>query len=108
MKISILTIGKRHDPRLLNAINDYTKRLQHYTKIEWKLLEAKISASMSEMQIKAAESEIISARISEEDVAILLDEKGTQVDTPAVAQKVQNYMNSSTKNIVFINYCRKK
>lgn len=102
MKITIVAIGKKHDPKLELAILDYTKRVGHYAQFEWKLAEAKITASMPEAQIKNAESEVLASLISKEDVVILLDETGRQLASVQLAEKLQNYMNQSTKNLTFL------
>ena len=102
MKITIVAIGKKHDPKLLSIIEDYTKRLNHYVKSEWKLVEAKITSSMTNEQIKNAESDVMSSLLSNEDTVILLDERGTELSSVELATKLQHFMNSSTKNMVFI------
>lgn len=102
MKITILAVGKKHDPKLLAAIEDYTKRLSHYTSIDWKLIEAKITGSMTEAQIKATESSAILSYIANKDVVVLLDERGLQLTSPALAEKFQNFMNSGVKQVVIV------
>ncbi len=102
MKITIVAIGKKHDPKLLSVIEDYTKRLNHYVRCEWKLVEAKITSSMTSEQIKNAESDSISTLLSDEDTVVLLDERGTELSSVELATKLQHFMNSSTKNMVFI------
>lgn len=102
MKITIAAIGKKHDPKLVDSIEGYTKRLQHYVKCEWKLVETKITQSMPEETIKNAESEMLCSLFSQEDVVILLDERGAELTSPALADKLQSFMNSSIKNVVFI------
>lgn len=102
MKITVLAIGKKHDPKLAPTILDYSERLGHYTSLVWRLLEAKITPSMSEPEIKQAESRILQTQINSEDIVILLDENGKQLSSLKLAEKLQNYMNQSTKNLVFI------
>jgi 23S rRNA (pseudouridine1915-N3)-methyltransferase len=102
MKVTIVAIGKKHDIKLTASIEEYTKRLRHYVKCDWKLLEAKITTSMSEKQIRDAESEILASSFSTEDTVILLDERGNELDSPALANKLQNYMNNGIKNLVII------
>jgi len=102
MKITILAIGKKHDPKLQAAIEDYSKRLSHYAKFEWKLVEAKITNSMSESQIHQAESTVLLANIAAEDMVILLDETGSELGSPALADRLQSYMNQGTKSLVVV------
>lgn len=102
MTITVLAIGKKHDPYLIDAVSDYARRLQHYTKLEWKLVETKITPTMSESEIRAAESAVLINQLASTDTVILLDETGTQLDSPALADKLQGYMNRGTRQLVFI------
>lgn len=102
MKLVILAIGKRHDPNLLKAINDYTKRVNNYAPVQWELCEAKISSSMDTSEIKILESNLLLSKIKPNDQVVLLDETGTQFDSVGLSKRLQQYMNSSTKSLVFI------
>lgn len=102
MKITILAIGKKHDAKLQPAIEDYSKRLSHYTSLEWKLVEAKISSSMNSEQIKLKESEVLLANIGEKDKVILLDETGTQLTSAQNAEAIQKHLNEATTHLVFV------
>ncbi|MCB9823102.1 23S rRNA (pseudouridine(1915)-N(3))-methyltransferase RlmH [Candidatus Nomurabacteria bacterium] len=102
MKITILAIGKKHDPKIVSAIEDYTKRLGHYTDVGWNLIEAKISSAMNQEQIKREESSLLLDHIKQNDEVILLDETGEQLNSVGLAQKLQNYMNQANKNVIII------
>lgn len=102
MKITILAIGKKHDPKLIAAIEDYSKRLAHYTKLEWRLVEAKLSASMNPEEVKQAETKVLLAHISPQDKIILLDETGTQLSSVENAQAIEKHLNKVTPHLVFI------
>lgn len=102
MKITILAIGKKHDPKLSVAIEEYCRRLHHYTKCEWKLVEAKTTQSMTEQEIRDSESEVITNTIPSGSTVILLDERGSQLSSPEIAKKIQRYRNNSIKDLVFI------
>lgn len=102
MKITILAIGKKHDPKILKAIEDYTKRLNHYCPTVWKLVEAKITSSMSPEEIKRTESDMLLKSITSEDKIILLDETGTQLTSTQNAEAIQKHLNKSTKHLVFV------
>jgi len=102
MNIMLLAIGKKHDPKLESAIEDYTKRVSHYTKIQWNLVEAKVTSSMTTDQIKKIESDVLMQNIPNSSTVILLDESGLQLDSPELAQKLQHYMNIATKQLIFV------
>lgn len=102
MKITILAIGKKHDSKIAPAIDDYNKRLNHYTDITWKLIEAKISSSMNIDQIKQVESDLLLRNIEPNDEVVLLDETGNQLSSVELSNRLQRYMNHGNKNVVFI------
>jgi 23S rRNA (pseudouridine1915-N3)-methyltransferase len=102
MKITILTIGKKHDPKLTAAIEDYSKRLNHYTKFAWQLVDAKITPSMSPDQIRNIESDVLLNKISEHEKLILLDETGKQLSSIENAENLQKYMNQGTNQLIFV------
>lgn len=102
MKITLLAIGKKHDPKLQAAIEDYTGRLSHYCTVRWHLVEAKITASMSNTQIIAEESATILRSIPVQSTVILLDETGDILSSTQVAEKLQKLMNNGTKEVVII------
>lgn len=101
MKITILAIGKKHDPKLEAAILGYTKRLNHYVQASWKLVEVKLGNLAAE-EVKRAETKLLIAQLKPEDKVILLDETGSQLSSPENAEKLQNYLNKGTKHLVFI------
>ena len=102
MKITILAVGKKHDPKLQEAISDYSKRLNHYVKLEWRLLDVKLSPSMNNSHIRSLESNSIRKEIKSNDTCVLLDERGVDLTSPKLADTIQNYMNNGSQNIVFI------
>lgn len=102
MKIKIVAIGKKHDPKIAGSIEDYTKRLGHYIECEWVLYEAKITPSMPEPQIKEAESRQLLAYIDQQDIVILLDERGIALDSMQLADKLQQLKNQGRKQLVFV------
>lgn len=102
MKITILAVGKKHDPKLELAIEEYMKRLKHYADVSWELAEAKLTSSMSPKEVKRVESELLSSKIREEDTVLVLDETGTQYNSIQFAEKIQQWQNQSTKRLVII------
>lgn len=102
MKLLILAIGKKHDPKLASALSDYSKRLAHYATIEWRLLEAKITTSMTQQEICEVESKLLVSQLTETDFVVLLDERGTQFDSTRFAQMLQQSRNRSIKRMVFV------
>ena len=60
MKIVFASVGKAHEPYVKEGIADFTQRVNKYFKAEWQLFPApKNAASMSEQDLKKAESALI-------------------------------------------------
>lgn len=101
MRLLLLAIGKQHDSLLADAINDYTKRLQYYSKPSWRLIDAakgKITLDVA----RRTESNAIRAEITSDDFIILLDERGQQLSSPALAKLLETRQQQATKRVVFI------
>jgi len=93
MKILFLSVGKKHDAALAEAITDFTSRISHYAPVEWKLIPADAIEAEGKSIIKA---------LDERDYAVLLDEKGIEVDSASMANLLDKRLNASTHCIVFI------
>lgn len=103
MKIYFWSIGKLHKPYVKEGIETFTKRLSHYYNIEWKLIPpVKHAVSLSNIDLKKNEAEVILNLLLPGDVLILLDEKGKQITCEQLAELIQINANNSTKNLVFL------
>ncbi len=103
MKLTLLSLGKPHDPSLKSAIDDFTARLARYYPAQWQIIpNIKNAASLSPDDLKKKEASAILALISKDDFLVLLDERGKNIDSPQLAQLIQSRANESTRNLVFL------
>lgn len=103
MKITLISIGKQHDDALVQAITNFTKRLNNYFTSEWLLLATpKNAASLSIQDLKKEEAKLLLSKTSKEDVVVLLDETGKQFSSTELANYIQQQANLSIKKLVFI------
>ena len=103
MKITMLSVGKAHEPELRASIEQFTKRLSHYFSCEWRILPpAKQNANSSAESVKKAEAETILKSLGKDDFLILLDERGAQFSSPELSDLIQEQANRSVKTIVFL------
>jgi 23S rRNA (pseudouridine1915-N3)-methyltransferase len=103
MTIKLLTIGKTDNKHLQMLIDDYTKRLSHYIKFEFEIIQdLKKTKHLSETQQKQKEGDLILSKLSTTDVLILLDEHGKQYDSVSFSNYLQKHMNSGIKQLVFV------
>ena len=93
MKLLIISPGKSHAHEYVDAIQEYEKRLRPVLPIEW---------LFPSVGTKDQEGEAILRRIESDDVVILLDEQGKDIDSPGLAELLEANLSAGTKRLVFI------
>lgn len=94
MKLLIISVGKKHDPSLAEAVDDFTSRVNHYAPLEWKLVSPDKDAEK--------EGRAILKSLDDRDQVVLLDERGKEVDSPGLAGLIEKQLNASTHRLVFV------
>ncbi len=103
MKIVLLSIGKTNEKYLIQGISLYQKRLKHYTSFEMiEIPNIKNSQNLSKLEFIKNEGELILKNIQNSDHLVLLDDKGQDYNSIKFAEKLQNWMLSGKKRIVFV------
>lgn len=103
MKICFLVIGKTDQKYLQTGIDEYAKRLKHYTNFELKIIpDIKKGKKLSEEEQKKQEGDKILANISDSDQVILLDENGKQYTSNDFSKYIEKLSLSGKKRIVFV------
>ncbi len=103
MTIKLLLIGKTSNPDLKSLLQQYTKRLKHYTKFEIEIIpELKIRKNLSPEEQKTREGQEILAKLQNSDTVVLLDEKGKEFDSLHFSKWLQKQLNSGKKQLVFV------
>ena len=103
MKIVLITIGKTNEKYLIEGISDYQKRLKHYTNFEMiEIANIKNAKNFSESELMKKEGELILKQIQNSDHLVLLDDKGKDFSSQKFAQKLQQWMLSGKKRLVFV------
>ena len=93
MKVLIISPGKAHSPELKDAIAEYETRLRTALSIEWAFPQA---------STKETEGAAILKLIKSDDTVVLLDERGKDIDSPGLAQMLEQNLNQGTKRLVFV------
>jgi 23S rRNA (pseudouridine1915-N3)-methyltransferase len=83
MKITVLTVGKKHDSAIADAINEYISRLNRVIKTEWQIIAP---SGKDNLLARDEESTVILNKIDQKNTVWLLDERGDQIDSPSLAQ----------------------
>lgn len=93
MKVLIISPGKAHSQELKDAILEYETRLRTVLPIEWAFPPA---------SDKETEADAILKLIKPDDVVVLLDERGKEIDSPGLATLLETSLNEGTKRLAFI------
>ncbi len=106
MLIRILSVGKIKEKFHQEAIEEYTKRLNGYVKLE-NIVVADESipdkASLKEEEkIKQKEGERLLQKIKSQDFVLLLDIKGKEMDSVTFSSYIEQKMSNGISSFTFI------
>lgn len=103
MKITLIAIGKTEDKYLIEGIEKYISRLNHYINFSFlQIPDVKNVKSLSEAQQKAKEALLLEKQINNTDVVMLLDEKGKKYSSVNFANYLNQQMIGSVQQVIFI------
>ena len=103
MNIVLLAIGKTNENYLVDALLKYQKRLKHYIRFEiFEIPNIKNIKKKSSFELKKKEGELILKHVKLTDHLVLLDEKGEDFTSVKFADKLQAWMLSGKKRLVFV------
>ena len=83
MAIQILAIGKKHESWVAEGVERYESRLKKPFITEWVLLG---HSAMNDAAARQEESERILSRLDARAFVVLLDERGDEIDSPALSK----------------------
>lgn len=99
MSIRILAIGKKHESWVVGGIRRYEVRLKRPFDVQWELLP---HSSREGDVARQEESKRILTRLTPQDWVMLLDERGSLLDSPAVSKTLLQPLQASEKVCVII------
>ena len=103
MKIELWSLGKSHDDYVKTGVEMFTKRINNYYTVEWKIISPPKNASNLPTSIlMEKEAEQILTALKKDDFLILLDETGKMLDSPALAEMIRKRADQATKVLVFL------
>jgi 23S rRNA (pseudouridine1915-N3)-methyltransferase len=100
MKLRVIWTGKTRDARLRALIEEYSKRLSHFTRCE--ISEFRESAVAGEKAGIDRDSKRITDGLREGAVNVLLDPEGTEWSSEQLAKVMQQWQDGGTKEVTFI------
>ena len=100
MRLRVIWTGKTKDARLRSLLDDYQKRLSHFTRCE--ISEIRETSGAGTKACIDKDSKSISDRLSTGAVTVLLDPEGIEWSSPELASQIQRWENQGTKEVAFI------
>ena len=97
--IKIITVGSIKEKYLKDAIEEYSKRISKYNKLE--IIEVKDEGLVEPQKSIILEEEKINKYITERDYIVTLEIEGEQFTSEEFAEKINNIMIENS-NLVFI------
>jgi 23S rRNA (pseudouridine1915-N3)-methyltransferase len=103
MKINLILTGKTTEAYLQEGFLVYEKRIKRYVPFETIIIpELKNSKNLDVSQVKEKEADMQLKYIENSDYIVLLDETGKDFRSKGFADFLQQRLNNSVKNLVFV------
>ena len=106
MKITVITVGKIKEKYLKDAIDEYSKRLSKYCKLEIvEVADEKTPDNASDIvedAIRSKEAERIIKYVKDDAFVITLEINGKQLSSEELADKIDKLGVQGTSHIIFI------
>jgi 23S rRNA (pseudouridine1915-N3)-methyltransferase len=100
MRVHVIWPGKTKNPHVRALIDDYLKRISHFVRCD--VTEIKADAGTAGQAGIDRESKRISDALLKDDIAVLLDPKGSEWTSEELAKQVEAWENNATKSVAFI------
>ncbi|KAM9861964.1 23S rRNA (pseudouridine(1915)-N(3))-methyltransferase RlmH [Leucobacter sp. BZR 635] len=99
MGIRVLAVGKKHESWVSDGIDRYEKRLRKPFDVSWQLLP---HSAREGDAARSEESERILQKVDRDAFLVLLDERGHNVDSPALATRMQAAFDGGKQIVIVI------
>lgn len=99
MSITVVAVGKKHESWVTEGIERYAKRLRRPFDLRWRLLP---HSSKADDAARDEESAKILRTLRPNQHVILLDERGTNLSSPALANHLQKQFDSGREVVLVI------
>ena len=102
MKIRILSPSKVRQSFILEGEQEYLKRLKREADIERVEIEVSVPSSLPEPDAMKREAEALLGRIRDDEMLIVLDERGRQMSSPELAALLDERMRGGQSKFCFV------
>ncbi|WP_326491735.1 23S rRNA (pseudouridine(1915)-N(3))-methyltransferase RlmH [Myxococcus stipitatus] len=101
MKVRLLSIGKDRSGLYEPAVQEYARRLTHYTRFELVELSEASGRKLKPGDAKAAEADAILDKRKPQDLLVALDERGALLDSVELSRYVAKAQ-TGAKDLLFV------
>lgn len=98
--INLIVVGKLKEKAMQNISDEFEMRIQPYHKL--KVTELKDFSNSGKIDSIAKEAELIKKQIKDRDYVIVLDLDGKDIDSPNLADRIDDAFLNHGSNITFI------
>lgn len=103
MKISLICVGKMHEPALASLVDRFATRIPHYMPFELVVIpDVKTGKNASAQAICEREGEVILSKINPADHVVLFDERGRRLTSRAFSEFIERAATTLPRNLVFV------
>ncbi|NOK38909.1 23S rRNA (pseudouridine(1915)-N(3))-methyltransferase RlmH [Corallococcus exercitus] len=101
MKVRLLSIGKDRSGLFEPAVQEYARRLEHYTRFELIEMNEASGRKLKPGEAKSAEATAILGKRKPQDWLVALDERGTLLDSVELSRYVAKAQ-TGAKDLLFV------
>lgn len=103
MKLRIIVVGRDRNDPIVQAAGEYVERIRRYFPIEVvEVKEEPLRKTTPHDRVKRAEAERIQKALREGEHLILLDERGKQLSSEEVAQRIDRLARDGISAVAFV------
>ena len=96
-------IGKSHEAYVMPGVTDFTRRIENYFPVEWRLFNPKKNLPItSPDKLRKEESSLILSALRPGDWLVSLDEHGKSMSSRKLSAFIQDRGNESVKRLIFL------
>jgi len=102
MKIELLFLGKTREKFLADGVNEYKKRLGHYTNVSIKVLKNISGQLGNDILIKEREGELLLRNVVKGSFIVALDSGGKQVSSEDISGLIDKWEMRGIRVVTFL------
>ena len=102
MKLRFVWVGKTKSPPIRSLLDDYLGRLSKFAPVSVTVAREGLNSAADPARAVQMEGQQLLARIREDSVVVVLDERGRQMSSRELADYLDKQMQSGVKQITFV------